>query len=196
MRIAASHFGVQPDFRMSDFRAFQSVGLLLTSAPIVLSDHRFRPHSTLSSRTRPRLSRMGVRGVCVPNGVAGRGLLSYRPNRQSVPSTTSAIFAPAAHRTAGETTFNPRPSNNLAQPGFLFGAGDSLGYTSSPVLGMLTRRGGLVTPRGNRRPWLYIHRVDFSALSLHVRTGQTAQQQDGARITRIEKYFRVQISHS
>jgi hypothetical protein len=50
---------------------------------------------------------------------------------------TASVFARATHRTESKTRRNPQSRNNFATLGFLFGAGDSLGYTSSPVLGML-----------------------------------------------------------
>jgi hypothetical protein len=59
---------------------------------------------------------------------------------------TACIFARATHRTEGKTRRNSQSRNNFSQPGFLFGAGDSLGYTSSPVLGMLAPCGARHVP--------------------------------------------------
>lgn len=100
------------------------------------------------------------------------------PNRNRFSSSAyAALSAPLCRgsRTAGETIHTPPPRNNLPLPGFVVGALEPLGYTSTPVLGSLLAVAGLLAvaslpavalPLGatNRGPWCFIHRKNFSAL--------------------------------
>lgn len=74
-----------------------------------------------------------------------------------------AATAASNHRTPGETRDSRWPRNNPAAPGFVVGALEALGYTSSPVLGMCSLCG--LWPRADERgPGFYIHRTQLLAL--------------------------------
>ncbi len=99
-------------------------------------------HTRIQKMAKP----MKTNATKIPNRNKNANMRLILPPCQF--AATACIFARPTHRTASETRCNSQPRNNLAQPaqpGFLFGPDDSLGYTSSPVLGMLARSGGFIT---------------------------------------------------
>jgi hypothetical protein len=96
----------------------------------------------------------------------GPKVMKTNAERISNRNTDRHFGAPVAlsnRRMSGETGLRPRPRNNSVVPGFVVGALELLGYTSSPVLGSLLPVAlSLAGSKGG--PGFYIHRTDFLAL--------------------------------